>query len=390
MMMHLDTLQKATGDFNWIKRYSVGDQLVTLQNNATISWRGYDRVDKLRGANYGYVCLDEIEWSESDPIRVYETILPAIRVPCPRPTFALATSPNGLRGLTALFRRKQLENDPNFYVARATSYANPHIDPEVVESCKSTMSKQRFETEILALASRPHMAIYDQFAESTHIINHRKGQSGSHYIIGIDWGLNKAALIAVEVLEDGTWVVIDEQIEKPLSRGHFRDSVRGFIKKVCGDRLPFMISADRAVPVENQWVMEEYGRKKVICTWLESKRDQYVTNGIRAVQDMLAPMEGPPKLLFSADLSRIIGDGQIAGIIPAMHNYRFKVNREGLPMDTVYKDDIHDHIQDCLRYLVVAGLQYKQLHGGVRPNRMVLGADGFSRAPVERGRVRII
>ena len=73
-----------------------------------------------------------------------------------------------------------------------------------------------------------------------------------------------------------------------------------------------------------------------------------------------------------------------------MHNYRFKVNREGLPMDTVYKDDIHDHIQDCLRYLVVAGLQYKQLHGGVRPNRMVLGADGFSRAPVERGRVRII
>ena len=140
---HLAELQAATG-FNWVRRFSADEQAIHLHNGSTIYWQGYERVDKLRGQNLAWVCADEICWSEADELTVYETLVGCVRVPCPRPGFSLASSPNGLRGITKLFRDRQLEGHPDFYVARATSYDNPHLDRAVINTWRASMGLRRY------------------------------------------------------------------------------------------------------------------------------------------------------------------------------------------------------------------------------------------------------
>ena len=377
MRNHLQALQDATG-FNWIKRYSADDQAIYLHNGSTIYWQGYERLDKLRGQNLGWVNADEICWSEADELTVYETLVSCIRVPCPRPSFAVASSPNGLRGVTKLFRDRQLEASPGFYVARATSYDNPYLDRAVVESWKAAMSVRRYEQEILALALRPVSAVYGEFREVRHLQpwSHRHHPEAK-WVVGVDWGLNRAVAVAIQVTPAGRWVVCDELVRKPESRGHFRADLQQWIEQLMPGQVPFLISADRAVPEENVWLRQVYGSRRCQVLSLTSKHDQYVRSGIAMVQDMLAPVQGDPRLVFADRLPRTFS-GDVAGILPSMAAYRYQVDRDGNPTDTPAKDNTHDHAVDALRYAVVAGSRFKELHGGRLPGRHGLGPDGVT------------
>lgn len=376
---HLQTLRDATG-FNWIKRYSVDDSAIYLHNGSTIYWQGYERVDKLRGQNLAWVAADEICWSEADELTVYETLISCIRVPCPRPSFAVASSPNGLRGVTKLFRDRQAEEHPDFFVARATSYDNPYLDRHVVDSWKDAMSVRRYEQEILALALRPMSAVYGEFREARHVLPWSwKHHPEARWVIGVDWGLNRAVAVAIQVTPDGRWIVADELVRQPESRGHFRVELQRWIEHTCGG-VPHLISADRAVPEENVWLRQLYSPRKSIVLSLSSKADQYVRSGIAQVQDMLAPVTGEPRLLFAHSLAKTFS-GNVAGIVPSMTAYRYMLDRDGNPTDIPAKDNLHDHAVDALRYAVVAGSRFKELHGGKLPGRFAAANDGVDNVP---------
>jgi hypothetical protein len=380
---HLQTLQDVTG-FNWVRRYSVDDSAIYLHNGSTIYWQGYERVDKLRGQNLAWVAADEICWSEADELTVYETLISCIRVPCPRPSFAVASSPNGLRGVTKLFRDKQAVEHPDFFVARSTSYDNPYLDRHVVDSWRAAMSVRRYEQEILALALRPMSAIYPEFREARHVMPWSpRHHSECRWVIGVDWGLNRAIALAIQVAPDGRWIVCDELVRQPESRGHFRLDLQRWIEHTCGG-VPFLISADRAVPEENVWLRQLYSPRKAIVLSLSSKADQYVRSGIAMVQDMLAPTSGDPKLMFAASLPKTYS-GNVAGIVPSMAAYRYMTDREGNPTDIPAKDNVHDHAVDALRYAVVAGARFKELHGGRLPGRVLLGDDGMTPGQASHG-----
>jgi len=374
---HLARLQAATG-FNWVRRFSVDDQAIYLHNGSTIYWQGYERYDKLRGQNLAWVDADEICWSEADELTVYETLVACMRVPCPRPSFAVASSPNGLRGVTRLFRDRQLEGHDGFYVARATSYDNPHLDRAVIETWKAAMGSRRYEQEVLALALRPMSAIYGEFKETRHLLPwSHKHHPECRWVIGVDWGLNRAVAVAIQVTPDGRWIVVDELVRKPESRGHFRADLQQWIEVLMPGMVPFLISADRAVPEENMWLRQIYGTRRSQVLSLTSKHDQYVRSGISLVQDMLAPVVGDPRLTFSDRLPRVFAS-DIAGIVPSMAAYRYQVDREGNPTDVPAKDNVHDHAVDALRYAVVAGARFKELHAGRLPSRPGLGPDGIT------------
>jgi len=377
LQSHLDTLQEATG-FNWVKRYSAGDQSIELHNGSTIWWKGYDRITKLRGLSLAWVACDEVAWSETDSLTVYETILPSIRVPCPRPSFAAATSPNGLRGMVKLFRDRQLAEDPEFFVTRATSYANPYVEPAVVEACKSAMGARRFEQEIMAKALRPSSSVFESWSSERHLISYDpRSIQGGLWIFGIDWGANRAAAVAIHVAPSGRKVIVDELARKPQSRGHWRSELRQWIDAWTGHRPPYMISSDRAVVMENRWLAGVYGVKRTMCMTMSSKADQYVRTGIQVIQDALDPADGSDPMLLFSDRLRQIEDDEVAGIIPSMINYRWRVDRDGNPTDVALRDNVHDHACDALRYAMVAATKLPQLNGGRLPHQLTTnGPDG--------------
>ena len=372
---HFEVLQKATG-FNWIKRFSTSEQAIHLHNGSTIHWQGYERIDKLRGLNLGWAAADEVCWSETDELTVYETLIGRIRVPCARPSLAIASSPNGLRGVVRLFRDRQLDGDAGFFVARATSYDNPYLDRSAIQAWESAMSVRRRDQEILAIAIRPMSAVYSEFNEQRHI---RTWAYRMHpeckWVIGVDWGLNRAIALAIQATPDGRWIVCDELVRQPESRGHFRQDLQRWIDGLMPGQVPYAIAADRAVPEENMWLRQVYGPRKTQVLSLTSKHDQYVRSGIAQIQDMLAPVGGEPRLLFASTLARTF-NGDVAGILPSMQAYRYMVDRDRNPTDEPAKDNVHDHAVDALRYAVVAGSRFRELHGGRLPLRANLGPDG--------------
>jgi hypothetical protein len=374
---HLRTLRDATG-VNWVRRWSGDEQAIHLINGSTIYWQGYERVDKLRGANFAWINADEVCWSEADELTIWETLTPSIRLPCARPSFAVASSPNGLRGITKLFRDRQVAGDASFQAFRATSYANPHLSRDVIDAMIAGMSARRVDQEIYAIALRPQSAVFAEFREARHVVRWKASQHREcRWVFGVDWGLSRAAAVAIQVTPDGRWVVVDELLDEPTSRGHWRAKVKAWIDDLCDGADPFLIASDRAVPSENAWVRGTWGLRRVHCLAMSSKHDQYVRTGLAMIGDLLAPVVGPERLIFADTLSRE-SDDVVAGVLPAMQNYRFKVDAEGNPTDEPLKDNVHDHVLDGLRYAVVAGSRFKELHAGRLPNRLGLAPDGLS------------
>jgi len=372
---HLETLRRATG-IDYVQRYSKADQVLELRNGATVHWRGYERIDKLRGQNLAWCALDEVCWSETDEITVWETVAATVRLPCPRPGLAVASSPNGMRGITRLFADRQSERDPAWWVTRCTSWDNPYLGRDVIESWRKAMSERRYQQEVMAYALRPSSVVFPEFDTSRHIVAHdwRAHEAGARWVFGVDWGVARAVAVAIQVLPDGRWIVVDERVERPRSSGHWRQTVQAMIDTYS--RAPYLIAADRAIPSENQWLRSVWGSRRTIVMPLSTRHDQYVRHGVTAVSDMLAPVDAPPTLLFSASLPRTY-DGDLQGIVPSMQGYRYVCDRSGTPTDRIYKDNVHDHAIDSLRYAIVAGLRFPDLHAGRLPLRHTRGPDGL-------------
>ena len=366
---HLATLAQATG-YNWVRKWSPDEQTIWLQNGAGILWAGYERVDKLRGLNLAWINADEVCWSSADELTIWETLLPAMRLPCPRPSFAVATSPNGLRGIVKLFRDRQLEADPSYHVTRASSWHNPHLDRAVIHSMIAGMSVRRKQQEIDAIALRPQSAVFPDFRESTPLLpwSTLSTTREARLVIGADWGLNRAAAVAIDVMPDGRWVVFADLVAEPESRGHFRAALQSFIATHANGRTPYLIAGDRAVPEEMAWLRHVYSAKGTRVLSLRSHDDQQVRAGLSLMGDMLSPVVGSPRLLFATSLSRLTV-GVVAPVVPAMMAYRWRVDSEGNSTDEPYKDNVNDHVLDGLRYAVVAGARYAELHAGRLPAR---------------------
>ena len=246
---HLEKLRQATG-VDYVQRYSKADQVLELRNGATIHWRGYERIDKLRGQNLAWCALDEVCWSETDEITVWETIAATVRLPCNVPGIAVASSPNGMRGITRLFADRQHEKDPGWYVTRCTSWDNPYLSRDVIESWRKAMSDRRYQQEVMAYALRPSSVVFAEFDTERHIIAHDHRQyPHAKWVFGVDWGVSRAVAVAIQVLSDGRWIVVDERVERPRSSGHWRQTVKRFIDQYT--QRPYLIAADRAIPTEN-------------------------------------------------------------------------------------------------------------------------------------------
>jgi hypothetical protein len=281
-----------------------------------------------------------------------------------------------MRGITRLFADRQSEQDPAWWVTRCTSWDNPYLGRDVIESWRKAMSERRYQQEVMAYALRPSSVVFPEFDTSRHIIAHdwRAHEAGARWVFGVDWGVARAVALAIQVLPDGRWIVVDERVERPRSSGHWRQTVQAMIDTYS--RAPYLIAADRAIPGENQWLRSVWGSRRTIVMPLSTRHDQYVRHGVTAVSDMLAPVDAPPTLLFSASLPRTY-DGDLQGIVPSMQGYRYVCDRSGTPTDRIYKDNVHDHAIDSLRYAIVAGLRFPDLHAGRLPLRHTRGPDGL-------------
>ena len=119
---------------------------IKLVNGATISLKGADRPETMRGVSLKFLVLDEYADMKPD---VFEQIL--------RPALAdqkgcamFIGTPMGRNHFYELYKYAELDDDQTYKAWHFTSYDNPLLDPDEIDIAKRSMSSYAFRQEFMA------------------------------------------------------------------------------------------------------------------------------------------------------------------------------------------------------------------------------------------------
>lgn len=129
-----------------IKNSHINNLQITLINGCTISLKGADRPETMRGVSLKFLVMDE--YADMKP-SVWEQIL--------RPALAdqkgdamFIGTPMGRNHFYELYKYAELGDDETYRAWHFTSYDNPLLDPEEIDVAKKSMSSYAFRQEFMA------------------------------------------------------------------------------------------------------------------------------------------------------------------------------------------------------------------------------------------------
>jgi phage terminase large subunit-like protein len=191
----------------------VNNMQIKLINGATISLKGADRPETMRGVSLKFLVLDE--YADMKP-SVWETVLrPALADQKGHALFI--GTPLGRNHFYDLYKYAELGNDSTYQAWHFTSYDNPLLDPEEIDTAKQSMSSYAFRQEFMASFEALGSEI---FKENWVAFSNEEPEVGDYYIAvdlagfadvasnatGKSKKLDNTAISIVKVNENGWWV----------------------------------------------------------------------------------------------------------------------------------------------------------------------------------------
>lgn len=190
----------------------VNNMQIKLVNGATISLKGADRPDTMRGVSLRYLVLDE--FAEMKPEVFEEVLRPALADQQGHAMFI--GTPKGRNNFYELYKYAELEDDDDWKAWHFTSYDNPLIPKDEVDRAKKSMSSFAFRQEFMAsFEAKGSEMFHESWVQFTDDSNHIVGD----YYVAVDLAgfeelgkkrsskrLDNTAIAIVKVGTEG-WVV---------------------------------------------------------------------------------------------------------------------------------------------------------------------------------------
>ena len=196
-----------------IKSSHINNLQITLVNGATISLKGADRPETMRGVSLKFLVMDE--YADMKP-EVWETIL--------RPALAdqkgdamFIGTPMGRNHFYDLYQYGEFSEDETYKAWHFTSYDNPLLDPSEIDVAKKSMSSYAFRQEFLASFEALGSEL---FKEEWVRVEEEEPDIGDYYIAvdlagfedvksisqGKSSRLDSTSISVVKVNENGWWI----------------------------------------------------------------------------------------------------------------------------------------------------------------------------------------
>ncbi len=178
----------------------------TQQGGESIIYlRGWESVDTLRGMDFDFLAPDEVA-SMRNFWREWEEVL--------RPTLTdrrgealFSSTPKGYNHFYDLCQRELIDGE--YKTFHFTSYDNPHIPVEEIDSAKATMTPERFSQEYLAEFHKAEGLVYKEFRRDFH--TYEKMPSGDYELIGaIDFGYRNPSAV-LHIYTNGQMFYVDDE-----------------------------------------------------------------------------------------------------------------------------------------------------------------------------------
>lgn len=191
-------------DLRWVSKINESELSILLKNGTTISLKGAENPDALRGVSLDYTVIDEA--AQVDPNVWYEVVRPAL---ADRQGHALFIStPLGKSNWTYdLFC--QAETNASWASFQYTTLQGGWVKPEEIASAREDMSERQFRQEFEATFETYENRVAWAFDRKIHVIEPIHDIDTRQLFIGMDF--NVAPMSAVIAVQQGdTMTVIDE------------------------------------------------------------------------------------------------------------------------------------------------------------------------------------
>ena len=188
----------------------VNNMQIRLINGITISLKGADRPETMRGVSLKYLVLDEYADMKPD---VWELILRPALADLKGSALFIGT-PMGRNHFYELYKQAQLGDDPDFKAWHFTSYDNNLLEKQEIDRAKKSMSSYAFRQEFMASFEARGS---EMFRESW--VKFNEEEPHGDYYIAIDLAgfeevgkksktkrLDNTSIAVVKVNESGWWV----------------------------------------------------------------------------------------------------------------------------------------------------------------------------------------
>ena len=305
---------------------------LTLKNGSTISLKGAEKPDNLRGRALDFVVLDE--FADMRPEAWYEVIRPSLsdRHSANSPTRALFIgTPKGRNHFYDIWTRGA-DGEEGWQAFQYTTIEGGNVDKAEVEAARNDLDERTFDQEYRAQFVNYQGIIYYAFDREQSV---RKGYMNDELHIGMDFNLDPMSA-AVCVREADTIQVIDEIV----IYGSNTDEMVDEIKQRYGDRR-ITIYPD---PASKQRKTSAGGRTD-LSILQNAGFAVKVRNSHPAIRDRINSVNS--RLRSASGVRSLFVDPKCKQTIASLERQTYK---EGTSQPN--KDDGYDHMADALGYLV--------------------------------------
>ena len=187
----------------WVKNINNSDLTITLKNNSTITLRGADNEDSLRGVGLDFIVMDE--FADVHKEAWYEVLRPTLSDTKGHALFC--GSPRGFGNWSyELF--KQGETNKDWASFKYTTLEGGQVDDSEIEQAKQDLDIRTFQQEYEATFVNYSGMIYYNFNRQKNIVDKYDKDAGVLHI-GLDFNVDPMSAVICIIVNE-IIIVVDE------------------------------------------------------------------------------------------------------------------------------------------------------------------------------------
>lgn len=283
--------------------------------------RGWESVETLRGQAFDFLVIDEVAMMRNFWVNWQEVLRPTLTDTKGEVLFT--STPSGFNHFYDLYNTNLTDKD--FKSFHFTSYDNPHIPKEEIDTAKGQMTPNRFAQEYLAEFSKTEGLVYKEFSREKHLYD-KLPEGIFEKIAGVDFGYTNPAAV-LHIYTNGEKFYIDDEWYKT---GRTETQIAEY---VAGCKFQSVYPDP-----ENPSAIEEL-RNRNVNTREVSKGKDSITSGIQKIKELL--LQG--KLFINKRCVNLLYEFET-------YSYNNENEERDNPENPIKQND---HALDALRYVVM-------------------------------------
>ena len=319
---------------------------IDFKNGSSISLKGAEKPDNLRGRAIDFVVLDE--FADMKPEAWYEVIRPSLSGRQSQGEALFIGTPKGRNHFYDLYG-KGVDHDDGWSSYQYTTIEGGNVPPEEIESAKADLDTRTFQQEYEAQFVNYSGIIYYGFKREESVKRHDGDRSVIH--VGMDFNLDPMS--AVLMTRKGDTLHIFDEI---VMFGSNTDEMVAELRERYGNGT-IVIYPD---PASRQRKTSAGGRTD-LSILQNAGFEVRVRNSHAAVRDRINAVNS--RLLSNDGQRRLYVDPKCKKVIESLERHTYK---EGTSQP---EKDGFDHMNDALGYAVEYLFPIKKAHQPMAPQR---------------------